>query len=613
MHVKARWFLLGALVAGGCHGGNLKVGDAAADAAAGPDLAPDGMPDLATSDAGPAPDLGTVVVSPSPRIRIARPAFGAYVPEKADVEVSVDGPAPAQVTCVTPAEVVLARLGPPFRGSLDTARQPEGPLTFSCLFVQAGEQHVSAPITVTLDRTPPRVITRSPGDGSEADPASVMRALFSEPIADIAADASARVTVDGAAAASTVAWSADRTSFTITLASRPRAPAEVRVTLGSLTDRAGNPLAEPGPWRWRVSSVVNLGGPLAAGLGFHFGVEASLAVDAAGKPWVAWRGGTEDDSKVQVQSWNAGQTRWDALPSLRVATADKAFPIQPSLALDPKGLPVVAWSEVPKPYWAPFKIHVQRWNGTAWEALEDLPDSTSPDLVVDGAGNMTVIVTPPSSGGPMLVYRWREGHWQRLGGDVAQLGSTIGFLAGNARGDLEVTWTRAGDRAQVPERRRLAGDAWTVPAGTIPTMSTSGTLGFRGVIGADGVGRYTWLETLVKGGTLTEVPALFMPGWADRQLDSEMSGRNLSGPRLALDNASAPVLAFGDSEKRSLLVRRWTGSAWQTVGSPIVTSPDQEGAPSPDGLAFTPAGQLVIAVTARAHMSGDVFVYLVEP
>ena len=360
--------------------------------------------------------------------------------------------------------------------------------------------------------------------------------------------------------------------------------------------------------------LVPLGGPLARTLGLRFGADVSLAIDAAGKVFVAFVGGSLDDSRVQVQSWSEAEGRWEALPSLRVAAADKAFPSRPQLALDPMGRPIVVWEEIAKPYNAPFKLHAQRWSGSAWEVLPDLPDSTSPSLVVDGAGNISVLVTPPSSGGPMHVFRWREGGWQP-GGDPGELGSTIGFLAGNARGDLEATWTRQVDRVQfVPERRRLAGGAWIVPPGSLVYgPASTGTMDLRAHIGPDGLSRYAWAELVLRAGMVTATPAVLLPGWTERQLLADLTDEFVT-ETLALDAVSTPVLAVGQSSTHQLHLRWWTGAAWKALGMPFVPAqPEQGEMPVVGGMAFTPSGQLVIALTQRVAMNSEVFVIRLDP
>jgi len=278
------------------------------------------------------------------------------------------------------------------------------------------------------------------------------------------------------------------------------------------------------------------------------------------------------------------------------------------------GRPIVVWEEIAKPYNAPFKIHAQRWSGTAWEVLPDLPDSTSPSMVVDGAGNISVIVTPPSSGGPMRVLRWREGGWQAAG-EPGQLGSTIGFLAGNARGDLEATWTRQVDRVQfVPERRRLVSGAWMAPLGSLVYgPASSGTSELRALIGPDGLSRYLWTELVLAAGTVTATPAVLLPGWTDRQLLTDLTDEIIT-QRLALDAVSTPVLAVGHWSTHKLHLRWWTGAAWKPLDMPILPAPPDKGEiPVVGGLAFTPSGQLVIALTERVAMNSEVFVFRLDP
>lgn len=148
-------------------------------------------------------------------------------------------------------------------------------------------------------------------------------------------------------------------------------------------------------WRWSGSAWQPLGGPMSAAGGRVDAVTPSLALDAQGGPVVAWSESQASASSLYVRRWNG--SAWEPVGEALSATAAGGTPsaTRPSLALDKKGAPVVAWEEADAV--GVRQVHVRRWDGSAWkvlgEALGALPGSTDalfPVLTLDAAGRPSV-------------------------------------------------------------------------------------------------------------------------------------------------------------------------------------------------------------------------------
>jgi hypothetical protein len=118
---------------------------------------------------------------------------------------------------------------------------------------------------------------------------------------------------------------------------------------------------------------------------------ASMAVDTLGYPVLAYSTNAAPGitGKVFVKRWNGrAWTDYGTGQALnRNASRSASFP---SLALDSRNYPVVAWREE-------TSIQVKRWNGSAWISLGNEPDEISPyvssfpELRLRSDGNPVVV------------------------------------------------------------------------------------------------------------------------------------------------------------------------------------------------------------------------------
>ncbi|HEX8438125.1 Ig-like domain-containing protein [Archangium sp.] len=132
----------------------------------------------------------------------------------------------------------------------------------------------------------------------------------------------------------------------------------------------------------------------------------ALEVSASGDPVVAWIELTDSGKRIVVDRWVS--TGWESLPM----TPPSSVAYHPSLALEPDGTPLVAWS-------GNEAIEVRRWANGAWQAVgQPIPASTGgrasrvvSALALGASGQPVLAWSVP---GRLEVWGLREGTWVRL-------------------------------------------------------------------------------------------------------------------------------------------------------------------------------------------------------
>mgnify|MGYP001175224507 CR=1 FL=1 len=146
-----------------------------------------------------------------------------------------------------------------------------------------------------------------------------------------------------------------------------------------------------------------------------------LAVGQDGLPWLVWTGHQGDlDDEVFASRWTG--ERWT--PEQLVNVDDEALDIWPSLALDSKGQPWVAWNgRVPVGEAIAHRILVSHWDASteAWTPEEIVPsslgsgvDEVYPSIGVDDTGGIVLSWAVRGAGSPALAHaRQVDGKWDR--------------------------------------------------------------------------------------------------------------------------------------------------------------------------------------------------------
>jgi hypothetical protein len=416
------------------------------------------------------------------------------------------------------------------------------------------------------DLDPPIVVSITPANGAASiwlhDP---IRIVFSEALH---ADSIQGVTLTGPAGepiAATVSATSE-SELTVTVADDAAVVGLVDLALGaSITDLAGNPLAETGAtWQlvpWSRSAAA--------------GTTPSIAVDASGRMVMARSVDGPSGRRVVASQWNGAG--WIDLAG-PLGARDAALP---SIVFDGAGAPVVVWSEFPSQTGEARAATVEaaRWNGTSWQPIASPGEGAFAAAARPPTGEPVIVYTTPAplSAGTLLRVRVLDGSgWQMLappGFDIPATGAVVGLpqLIAVAPATPILAFADGGAGAIPPQVRIIKWTgSWsevspitlgTAPGGEINRVSIAAR-GGEVVVGYDTFsGSFGVHAVRVTGQTWEPLGG---------QLDIDPSA-DAQAPAVALDADGAPVVAWReqiDGNWRGLLAR-WNGAAWITVGGHV--------------------------------------------
>jgi hypothetical protein len=474
-----------------------------------------------------------------------------------------------------PAEVELlkndVRLGlltaPQFSYSWDTTAEAEGTYALTARAQLGGRSVTSAPVSIVVDRTPPKVVleTRLPAPGAtEVALTDPIQVAFSEPIqassapmAVVLAQSSGPIATNATLAADAKSLSiaiAERSTVTLTAAS----PATLSATVStSVKDLAGNAIVDPPQWSWSV--------PLWLDFGFVQGESPSLALDSTGAAFLST---AFEPEAIGSQVFNLRVSRhvqgktWDAsYGSPQTANSLILFG-STSVAVGGDGKPLVAWSEQPAGGGGSASIHVARWSGSAWDttfpALDEVAGSGtngySPWLTTGGPNTFFVAWAEVglSSVTDVHVARWTGSAWNPLPA-LGVIGASSPALLIGADGQPVVDWVAGSMMAGVSTWN---GQAWS----TIKYPST-----YWSGLALDKTKRP--IVAFVDGSSLR---VRYIDANAEEYAPAIPGTNQPSTPRLTIDSQNRAVVVWSDLDisVRNVKVARWTGTEWDmTFGS----------------------------------------------
>ncbi len=263
------------------------------------------------------------------------------------------------------------------------------------------------------DHTPPKLVSSTPADGDDAVRWDTEPLLtFSEPVT--APDGAVHLLDDntGDELAIELVPSADGRELTVHLLDPPSLPAALRLQLTStLADLAGNPLA-PVEIAFSMPVWRTLGDALNRSAGSSVS-ELALALDDMGRVLALFvEDGALFASRFDGGTWQALGGQLDATAALVTAGSGPSI----SLAVGADGEPLSAFRT------SGGAVVVQRWDGSAWQALGPGPNddgggSYAPALGSNAAGEPVVVFDDVASGPiPVLrAYAWHDSAFQDLG------------------------------------------------------------------------------------------------------------------------------------------------------------------------------------------------------
>ncbi|NVJ27184.1 Ig-like domain-containing protein [Myxococcus sp. AM011] len=488
----------------------------------------------------------------------------------------------------------MATLLPPYMKQLDTQGLAEGQHVLHIRATLGSKVFLSAPQPLTVDRSAPSWVSRTPSTGAALVPVNhVVQAVFSERLDSATVHStSVRMFAGANIIAADVSLSVDGTTVTVSPLSRPPLDVLVKVMFAdSVTDVAGNSVPAGEAWSWSLPGFLPLGDFLfTESRTDTSALYEALQLDTAGRPVVAWV--DELRNGVYVRRWT-GET-WELLGAGLRTDSPSQLPTGLALALDANDEPVVAWSE-----FHGSVVYVHRWNGTGWEAMgAPVPSPLNPWSVALGrsaAGQWYLgFASGNFEGSQLLVWRWESDHWSQLGAALkvvptaSMIGPRMDFRG--AQGPLVrwTEWSTTGDDWGYM-RRWQAGSWQAIP---LPSQNPGG------VWGLDALERP--LNLLASSGDEVRLRAWDGLDWV--QLGAPMAGRfagatQVAALGLSLDPAGNPVVLLREAEvpeqAESFYVRRLRDGAWEDWGG--LLRPLPEGARSKYPLfAVMPSGRVLM-------------------
>ncbi len=180
---------------------------------------------------------------------------------------------------------------------------------------------------------------------------------------------------------------------------------------------------------------VGVGSSSGGGISDNSGysVYPSLSLDDSGNPAVAWFDATSGNWEIYLKRFNGSD--WvdvgDNSSSGGGISNNSGYSVYPSLSLDDSGNPEVAWSDATSGNW---EIYIKRFDGTAWVDVggnsssgggisNSVGESLQPSLALDGSGNPVVACNDNTSGNyEIYVKRFNGSDWVDVGDNLSSGG-----------------------------------------------------------------------------------------------------------------------------------------------------------------------------------------------
>ncbi len=190
--------------------------------------------------------------------------------------------------------------------------------------------------------------------------------------------------------------------------------------------------------RWDGDSWNEVGTGSASGGGVSNNNGLSIHPDIAAAPdgtiFIAWADGSSGNQEIYVRQWDGSQ--WAEIgehsASGQGISDNTGLSTSPSLAVDPDGIPYVAWSDLSSGSAA--AVYVRRWNGVLWEEVGDgsatnfgisesysgPTNSVTPVIAIDSSGR-AYVAWSQYTGTHFNVYvkRWNGVSWEEVGNGSA--------------------------------------------------------------------------------------------------------------------------------------------------------------------------------------------------
>lgn len=518
-------------------------------------------------------------------VEIISPASNISVKNELLIQLSVSGAEPDSVKLLK-NEKLLSTLSAPYTFVWKTDAEIEGDYVFSAVASKANKDYKSQPRVITLDRSPPKIISQQPvplsNDAWVADPITIN---FNEEIREESISSqtiNVKITGTDQSLAATSALENERRTLVITPLVPFEATSSITVTLNGVTDSLGNALDTSWefslPW-WqqpdkpkRINNHTNEA----------FALSAIRLND--GTPVVAWNEYTLSTGQdIFVKMWSGSQ--WVSLGTEPLEIETSQYGVRPCLATNSRNSHVVVWYET-TPQDFIWHINAKQWNGSSWEQVGDsfigTVDTQFPiggiscvlneqnQLFVAWGGEGKSVLTTDTDH-DAYVKAWDGTSWRLLGDqpiNIDLLGSASRpSLALDNYGNPLVTWTEMVNRNPNIYVKHWDGNSWKLLGDALDNQLSS--LSYDSSITADGANNFyvTWSES-----NNLYVKHWNGSGWASvGGLISKTS--SVQYPSILVGQDQKPVVAWWENKTNvNLYVKKWNGTSWDILGDEKVAS-----------------------------------------
>jgi hypothetical protein len=370
-----------------------------------------------------------------------------------------------------------------------------------------------------------------------------------------------RLTVGTVEVARTVSLSGDGRTLTVEPGAGYVPSNSVSLTFAAqVTDLAGNRVdTSGGVWSWKLPYWIPWGTADGAPAGDDYDRITSYAFDNSGTLVAIWRIARGGGTSLYARRWERGE--WKTYGNL-LAIDSGSSPIHTeSLLLSPNGNPIVAWSRSIDSNSS--RIYVRRWTGSDWEGLgsdpadpSGLPQKYYLSLQWAPSGQPAIVWSESNNTQTRIcTSHWDTTKWASIGACFdARTTSSVDInpiLKFTADGTPIVSWTSSQPYAFDIYTEQRSGTGWTLLEGDRST---------------DVQGPYALME---------------------------------------IDATNRPVVAWpypDGSGYHRLVVERWSGEQWQSLGRPLNPAPEATSAVGYSMQMDTSGAPLIAWTGNRVHV-----------
>jgi hypothetical protein len=478
-----------------------------------------------------------------------------------------------------------------YRTPWNLAPLSEGTHALVARVTRAGVTRDSAPVSVTIDRTPPQEVAIDPAPGSDVTPGTQYTVDFDEPVSPglFALSDAVKLTITPTGQntpqplQATLAYDDAQQRLTVSLAPNQSLPlGTVGLSWGGLQDGAGNAVASPVAATWNVARTTHLGA-----FSLFSNSRLQVATNSAGAVFALRRRPNDGNIEASRLDANGFVPQGPAIND-RTPIGD-AFG---SIAADASGQVFVALAQANAAGTA-SEVVVKRFDtaANAWVtlvapfAVPTFNGQIVPTLELDAAGRPALVFVSVVNASPVLRgFRFDGTAWVDLGSLSGPFFDSRA-MALDANG-LPIVALKDGTSLRVV---RNTGSAWVAMGSTLDGVPNGTQSLGEPSLAIDGVGQpwVAWTHfpsppvNLVRFDGTAFVPVTVTP--------TPTHGH----PVITFVNGD-PVLTIGDD---STEVRRLHNGAWEV---PLPAAVDGRGP-----IAVQPSnGALILAVTGNGNGVG---------